>query len=91
MHWPLQALAHPRFLLGKTFSDANDSLKMEDDVPKAVLQALQARGHQVSRVGTQSPLMGHPGAIVIDPVSGHMTGAHDPRSDGVAIGLNLKP
>ena len=84
---PMQALARPRFLLGKTFSDTNDSLKMEDDVPQAVLQDLEARGHQVSRVGAQSPLMGHPGAIVLDPVSGHMTGAHDPRSDGVAIGV----
>ena len=28
-----------------------------------------------------------PGAIVIDPATGLMTGAHDPRSDGRAIGL----
>jgi gamma-glutamyltranspeptidase/glutathione hydrolase len=38
-------------------------------------------------IAAHNPLMGHPGAIAIDPVSGHMTGAHDPRSDGRAIGL----
>jgi hypothetical protein len=31
--------------------------------------------------------MGHPGTIAINPASGLMTGAHDPRSDGLAIGL----
>ena len=33
---PLRALAQPRFLLGKTFSDPADSLKIESDVPLAV-------------------------------------------------------
>lgn len=84
---PLQALSRPRFLLGKTFSDATDNLKLEDDVPDAVLNDLAARGHSVSRVPAHSPLMGHPGVIAIDPVTGHMTGAHDPRSDGLAIGV----
>jgi gamma-glutamyltranspeptidase/glutathione hydrolase len=88
---PMQALSRPRFLLGKTFSDATDSLKLEADVSGAVMQHLAARGHSVSRVDAQSPLMGHPGAIVIDALTGRMTGAHDPRSDGVAIGLNREP
>ncbi len=84
---PMQALARPRFLLGKTFSDASDSLKLEDDVPQAVVAELQRRGHRVSLLPAHSPLMGHPGAIAIDPVSGQMRGAHDPRSDGLALGL----
>ncbi|APW39421.1 gamma-glutamyltransferase [Rhodoferax koreense] len=84
---PAAALARPRFLLGKTFSDARDSLKLEADLPEAVFTELAARGHALSRVPAQSPLMGHPGAIRIDPATGVMTGAHDPRSDGRAMGL----
>ncbi len=85
---PATALARPRFLLGKTFSDGRDSLKLEDDVPQAVVAELERRGHQVSRVPAQSPLMGHPGAIHIDAATGRITGAHDPRSDGRAIGID---
>jgi len=81
---PLEALAQPRFLLGKTFSDARDSLKLEDDVPPPVRTQLEERGHHISTVAAHSPLMGHPGAIVID--SDGMRGAHDPRSDGCAMG-----
>jgi gamma-glutamyltranspeptidase/glutathione hydrolase len=44
-------------------------------------------GHVLRKVDAQSPLMGHPGAIVIDQASGQMVGAHDPRSDGLAIGV----
>jgi gamma-glutamyltranspeptidase len=84
---PHSALAAPRFLLGKTFSDSTDNLKIERDVPTDVQHALMQRGHLLSLVDAHSPLMGHPGVIVIDPQSGLMTGAHDPRSDGVAVGL----
>jgi gamma-glutamyltranspeptidase/glutathione hydrolase len=84
---PMAALAAPRFLLGKTFSDATDSLKLEDSVPAEVVADLRQRGHDLRLIDAHSPLMGHPGAIAIDPVSGHMTGAHDPRSDGLALGL----
>ncbi|MDB5894143.1 MAG: gamma-glutamyltransferase [Rhodoferax sp.] len=84
---PAVALAKPRFLLGKTFSDARDSLKLEDDLPESVFAELAARGHELARVPAQSPLMGHPGAIRIDPATGLMTGAHDPRSDGRALAL----
>jgi gamma-glutamyltranspeptidase/glutathione hydrolase len=85
---PLQALAQPRFLLGKTFSDATETLKLEDDVPLSVQNELARMGHVLRTVDAQSPLMGHPGAIVIDPASGQMVGAHDPRSDGLAIGVD---
>jgi gamma-glutamyltranspeptidase/glutathione hydrolase len=84
---PMAALAAPRFLLGKTFSDASDSLKLEEGVAPEVVAELRQRGHGISLVASHSPLMGHPGAIAIDPVTGEMTGAHDPRSDGLALGL----
>jgi gamma-glutamyltranspeptidase/glutathione hydrolase len=84
---PMAALAAPRFLLGKTFSDSSDSLKLEEDVAPETVDELRQRGHAISLVAPQSPLMGHPGVIAINPVSSSMTGAHDPRSDGLALGL----
>jgi gamma-glutamyltranspeptidase/glutathione hydrolase len=82
---PLAALGRPRFLLGKTFSDSRDSLKLEQDAGAAVFNQLATRGHRLSPIPAQSQLAGHPGAIRIE-ASG-FTGAHDPRSDGRALGL----
>jgi oxamate amidohydrolase len=84
---PMAALKAPRFLLGKTFSDATDSLKLESDISAETITTLRQRGHALSLIEPQSPLMGHPGAIALNPVTGSMTGAHDPRSDGRAQGL----
>jgi len=83
---PLTALARPRFLLGRTFSDAADSLKLEADAGTDVITALARRGHEVSVISPQSPLAGHPGVIAIGE-DGALAGAHDPRSDGVAMGV----
>lgn len=82
---PLTALARPRFLLGRTFSDSRDTLKLEEDAGHEVFEELARRGHEISPIPTQSPLAGHPGAIAIG--SEGFSGAHDPRSDGVALGL----
>lgn len=83
---PLTALARPRFLLGRTFSDTRDSLKIEADAGDDVIAALSTRGHEVSVIPAQSPLAGHPGVIAVDEY-GACAGAHDPRSDGIAMGL----
>ena len=83
---PWEALARPRFLLGRTFSDGRDTLKLEADVPAAVQATLAARGHAIQSVPAQSPLLGHPGALARDAATGLWCGAHDPRSDGVALG-----
>ena len=50
---PAAALAGPRFLLGKTFSDSRDSLKIESDVGAATLADLTARGHELSPIEPQ--------------------------------------
>lgn len=84
---PLTALARPRFLLGRTFSDSRDTLKLEEDAGPDVFAELQRRGHEISALPRQSPLAGHPGAIVIEVGGRRLLGAHDPRSDGVALGL----
>ncbi|MDY0743803.1 gamma-glutamyltransferase family protein [Paucibacter sp. R3-3] len=81
---PPAALAAPRFLLGRTFSDSQDSLKLEEDVGPEVAAELRRRGHELALVGRRSPLMGQPGAIAIGE-DGTLQGAHDPRSDGVAM------
>ena len=83
---PLTALSKPRFLLGKTFSNTQDSLKLENDVGSGTVAQLAARGHEIALISAQSPLAGHAGAIIIAR-DGSMCGAHDPRSDGFALGL----
>ncbi|MCS2608502.1 gamma-glutamyltransferase [Halomonas dongshanensis] len=83
---PLSALSAPRFLLGRTFSDGRDTLKLEQDAGEAVFAELAKRGHQVSPLPVQSALAGQPGAVVITPENGAYA-AHDPRSDGIALGL----
>lgn len=84
---PLAALARPRFLLGRTFSDSRDTLKLECDAGVEVFGELSRRGHEIGMLPAQSPLAGQPGAIVIDRARGWISGAHDPRSDGRALGL----
>ena len=81
-----RALARPRFLLGRTFSDGRDTLKLEASVPDDTVARLEALGHQVSQIPANSPLAGQAGAIVIGD-GGRIAGAHDPRSDGCALGL----
>lgn len=83
---PLKALAAPRFLLGQTFSDSRDSLKLEEDAGEDVFTELAARGHEMSPIPANSPLGGQAGAIIIHD-DGRIEGAHDTRSDGQALGL----
>lgn len=83
---PRDALRGPRFLLGKTFSDARDSLKLEADVGAEVIKALRARGHDVAEIAAQSPLAGQAGAIAIAR-DGTLSGSHDPRGEGTVVGV----
>ncbi|MCO5975578.1 gamma-glutamyltransferase family protein [Ideonella oryzae] len=83
---PLEALRRPRFLLGRTFSDSRDSLKLESDVGAAVMDTLRRLGHEVQPIEAQSALAGQPGVIHLAP-DGWLEGAHDPRSEGLALGL----
>ncbi|MBO9126719.1 MULTISPECIES: gamma-glutamyltransferase family protein [unclassified Rhizobium] len=83
---PLTALSRPRFLLGRTFSDSRDNLKIEENVGADTLAALGSLGHEVATIAPLSPLGGQAGIIRIQE-DGQMEAAHDPRSDGGAIGL----
>jgi oxamate amidohydrolase len=80
---PDAALAAPRFLLGRTFSDTADSLKIEEAAGETVLAGLLGRQHEVKRLPALSPIFGQAGMISIG--RGVVLGAHDPRSDGAAL------
>jgi gamma-glutamyltranspeptidase/glutathione hydrolase len=74
---PPEALAAPRFLLGRTFSDSRDSLKIEADAGPAVLADLAARGHEISPIPAQSPIAGQAG--IVRSEAGRAMAWHDPR------------
>lgn len=74
---PQEALAGPRFLLGRTFSDSRDSLKIEENAGADILRDLAARGHEISPIPAQSPLAGQAGVVLAEP--GGPIALHDPR------------
>ncbi|SMO80418.1 gamma-glutamyltransferase family protein [Paracoccus laeviglucosivorans] len=81
---PAKALARPRFLLGRTFSDSRDTLKIEAGLPDTTTAALCAMGHELAPIPAFSPLGGQAGVVRIE-ADGRIDAAHDPRSDGGAI------
>lgn len=74
---PPDALAGPRFLLGRTFSDSRDSLKLEGDVSTHTRSELAARGHEISLIPAQSPMAGLAG--VVQSGADGLHAWHDPR------------
>jgi gamma-glutamyltranspeptidase len=84
---PLQtAISAPRWLLGRTWGESSDSLKLESRFSAETVQALRTRGHEVDVLGAFDAAFGHAGAIVRHP-DGMLEGASDPRSDGVVAGF----
>lgn len=80
-----EAIARPRWLLGRTWGDNSTTLKIEDGFPVELYAQLEAAGHDVERIGPLTAVMGHAGAIVRHG-DGRLEGASDPRSDGAAVG-----
>jgi gamma-glutamyltranspeptidase/glutathione hydrolase len=78
-----QAIAAPRWLLGRTWGEDSTTLKIEQGFHPSLYEQLSAAGHAVERVPAFSTVMGHAGAIVRHP-DGLLEGATDPRSDGQA-------
>ncbi|WP_377274899.1 gamma-glutamyltransferase family protein [Rhizobium sp. R86522] len=87
---PEQALAQPRFLLGRTFSDSRDSLKIEGSLLPEEAEALSALGHEVAKLPALSPIFGQAGVIRLSE-NGSVEGAHDPRGNGSAASVALPP
>ncbi|MCY0385729.1 gamma-glutamyltransferase [Robbsia sp. Bb-Pol-6] len=82
---PQAAIAAPRWLLGRTWGQSSDSLKLESRFSPATVDALRALGHEVEILGDFDEAMGHAGAIVHHP-NGLFEAGADLRSDGAAAG-----
>jgi len=80
-----QAVTAPRWLLGRTWGDSSDTLKVESRIAPEVIADLQQRGHEVEVLGPFTETMGHAAAAVRLP-NGSFEGAFDPRSNGAAAG-----
>lgn len=78
---PQTAVAAPRWLLGRTWGQTSDTLKLESRFPAAVPATLGAYGHEIEILADYDEAMGHAGAIVRHP-NGVLQGGADPRSDG---------
>jgi gamma-glutamyltranspeptidase len=78
---PQAAIGAPRWLLGRTWGNASDTLKMEARFPAAVIDELRRRGHEVEVLGDYDEAVGHAGAI-LRTRDGLLEGGTDPRSDG---------
>lgn len=84
---PVQrAVSAPRWLLGRTWGSASESLKLEGRFGAALIEDLRARGHDVEVLGDFEETMGHAGALVRH-ASGMMEGGFDPRGDGSVAGF----
>jgi gamma-glutamyltranspeptidase/glutathione hydrolase len=81
-----EAIAAPRWLLGRTWGETSTTLKIEDRFDPALYKALRAAGHDLELVAPMTAMMGHAGAVLRHP-DGRVEGASDPRSDGGASGF----
>ncbi len=81
-----QAVSAPRWLLGRTWGQSSDSLKLEARMSAETVQQLRGLGHDVELLPDFSEVVGHAGAIVRHN-NGMLEGAFDPRSNGSAAGF----
>lgn len=78
---PQEAISQPRWLLGRTWGNASDSLKLESRFSDAVFAELTRKGHWVERIGPWDESVGHAG-MIRRYASGVLEGGFDPRSNG---------
>jgi gamma-glutamyltranspeptidase/glutathione hydrolase len=78
---PQDAIAAPRWLLGRTWGQVSDTLKLESRFPAATVEELKKRGHDVEIMGDFDETLGHAGCVIRHP-NGNFEGGFDPRSDG---------
>lgn len=81
-----ESISRPRWLLGRTWGQSSESLKLEGRFPPEIITRLRALGHEVEVLADFTEAMGHAGAIVRHP-DGLLEGAFDPRSNGSAAGF----
>jgi gamma-glutamyltranspeptidase len=81
-----QAITAPRWLLGRTWGQSSDSLKLESRFAPEIIDGLRKLGHEVDVIGEFDEMVGHAAAIVRD-ADGIFAGGFDPRSNGTAAGF----
>jgi gamma-glutamyltranspeptidase/glutathione hydrolase len=82
---PQAAISAPRWLLGRTWGETSDTLKLEARFPDSTVQGLRARGHEIDLLPAYDEAVGHAGAVIRHP-DGLFEGGFDPRSDGCVAG-----
>ena len=80
-----QAISAPRWVLGRTWGQSSDTLKLELRIADAIVHDLEKRGHDIEMLTAFDEAVGHAGAIIRNP-SGVLEGGSDPRSDGCVAG-----
>jgi gamma-glutamyltranspeptidase/glutathione hydrolase len=78
---PQAAVNAPRWLLGRTWGDTSETLKLEARFEMGLAHALMEWGHEVEILEPYDETVGHAGAIVRHR-NGALEGGADPRSDG---------
>ena len=78
------AVASPRWLLGRTWGDSTNNLRLENQLYQQHGATLQALGHDITTVADNNELMGHAGAIMLGQ-DGKVIATSDPRSDGQSL------
>jgi gamma-glutamyltranspeptidase/glutathione hydrolase len=79
------AVAAPRWLLGRTWGEDTTLLRLENRFPPTVIDSLKKAGHPVELVEPFDDRMGHAGAVVTGPQG--TQGVHDPRADGGGLSI----
>ncbi len=82
---PDEAIAAPRFRVGRTWGRQEAALVLENRFDPDIVTALERAGHELT-VSSEGYLdgMGHAGMIV-RRADGRLLGASDPRCDGAAV------
>ena len=83
---PQAAVSAPRWLLGRTWGDTSETLKLEARFEMGLAHALMEWGHEVEILDPWDETVGHAGAIVRH-ANGALEGGADPRSDGGVAGF----
>ena len=78
---PQDAISRPRWLLGRTWGQTSDTLKLESRFEPALVNQLRQMGHDIEVLTDFDETVGHAGCIIREP-SGILQGGWDPRSDG---------
>jgi gamma-glutamyltranspeptidase / glutathione hydrolase len=88
---PQAAVSAPRVLRGRfALEDDPNLVHVEEDIGADAIAAIRAAGHLGRVVPRHDNGMGHAHAIAIDR-SGGLTAGSDPRSDGAALVVEMRP